>query len=180
MQLKTSLCIHVKLILNRGRAHAVALLVALAAVGCAATQLVEHGFGFDARWDSPGIEVLDFRYGRSSNLATMARPPGNADPTVAQASSTYGLMPRPDRLFVRWRVRATGETVEDTVDLDRRLPADIKTRRVHFVVKGPQLCVYLVSKDVLPKDAPPSPMRLYPRQTVSIIYPDASSNKACQ
>lgn len=155
-------------------------LLATVAAGCAAPQFVEHGFGFDARWDSPGIEVLDFRYGRSSNLATMGRTSRDTTRSVAQHSGTYGQMQRPDRLFVQWRIRTTGESFEDTVDLDRRLPADIRTREIYFVIKGSTLCVYLVRKDVLPKGAPSSPMRLYPRHVVEILYPDPPANNVCQ
>jgi hypothetical protein len=89
-------------------------------------------------------------------------------------------MQRPDRLFVRWRISATGDSFEDTVDLDQRLPTDIKGRWIHFVIKGPQLCVYLVSKNVLPNKAPSSPLRLYPRQVVDIVYPDSPANQVCQ
>jgi hypothetical protein len=167
-------------LLYRALKHAASLLVAMVAAGCAAPQSVEHGFGFDARWDSPGIEVLDFRYGRSSDLATMARPPGNTDMKVAQQTGTYGRLPRPDRLYVRWKLRSTGEEFEDTVDLDRRLPVDIKTHEVYFVIKRQQLCVYLVHKEVLPPGAPPSPMRLYPRRVVDIVYPDAPTKSICQ
>jgi hypothetical protein len=162
------------------RCVATALVIALLAVACATGQLIEHGFGFDAIWDSPGIEVLDFRYGRSSNLATMARPPGNTDAKVPQSSSIYGPMLRPDRLYVRWRIRAIEQIVEEEVALDRRLPNGINAQRVHFVIKGSQLCVYLVSKELLPREAPPSPLRLYPRHVVATVYPDAPANRACE
>lgn len=171
--------VHAMWLTSRRFAPASVLIVSLAIAGCAVSHAVEHGFAFDAIWESPEVQVLDFRYGRSSNLATMARPPGNTDPKVPQASSTYGPMPRPDRLIVSWRIRATGQLVEETVDLDRRLPADIKARRVHFVIKGHHLCVYVVSKDLLPKAAPSSPLRLYPRQVVNVVYPDSPANQVC-
>ena len=62
-------------------------------------------------------------------------------------SSTLGDILRPDFLFVKWRIKATGEVLEDTVDLKRRLPRDFSRHTVHFTVDDRQLYVYLIGWD---------------------------------
>jgi hypothetical protein len=60
-----------------------------------------------------------------------------------------------DDLYVKWRIKSTGEIYEDTVDLRNRLPEDMHRQRIRFVVWGPQLYVYLISpkrKDGCPDD----------------------------
>jgi hypothetical protein len=147
--------------------------------GCATADVVEHGFSFNARWDSPNVEILDFRYGRSTYLATMGRAPTNEDRPSKQGTGIYGVIPRPDKLFVQWRLKDSGAVHEDTVDLKQRLPADIKAHEVYFIVMGPQLCVYLVSPNLRARGAPASPLRKYDLRVVNIIYPDAPAKAVC-
>jgi hypothetical protein len=80
-----------------------------------------------------------------------------------------------DSLYVKWRLRATGEIHEETVDLRHRLPRDITEHRIYFMIKGPQLYVYLVPPDSkkLPKGAPSNGPRIYRGLDVKTIYPDS-------
>ncbi len=57
--------------------------------------------------------------------------------------NTSGMMPRGEYLYVKWRVKATGEVYEDKVDLTHRLPADMTNYGLHFAIFGSQLYVYL-------------------------------------
>ena len=130
---------------TRGMGLRATLLLALSLVlaACASgPRLVDHGFGFDAVADSPG--VLDYRYGQSH--APGARMPQwiRDDAGVAGGTHTRGPMPVGESLYVRWRIRATGEVLEDTVDLRGRLPGDMAGREIYFVVDQRQLRVYLV------------------------------------
>ncbi len=121
------------------------LVLLLVLAGCASgPRLVDHGFGFDAVADSPGVQVLDYRYGQAH--APGARMPQwvRDDAGVAGGTHTRGPMPVGESLYVRWRIRATGEILEDTVDLRGRLPADMAGREIYFVVDQRQLRVYLV------------------------------------
>jgi hypothetical protein len=145
--------------------------------GCATADVVEHGFSFNARWDSPNVEILDFRYGRSTYLATMGKLPDR--PTSVQQTGIYGVIPRPDKLFVQWRLKDSGAVHEDTVDLKQRLPSDIKAHEVYFIVMGPRLCVYLVSPDMRARGAPASPLKKYDLRVVNIIYPDTPAKAVC-
>ena len=145
--------------------------------------LTDHAFGFDARWDSQGIEVLDYRYGDYP----MTRAPNyrSSEGKIRQSLSVNGSFPRGDSLYVKWRIYSTGEIHEDTVDLHQRLPADITKHRIHFVIVGPQLHVYLITPEkvagLCPDDMvkaantmPPSDrvFRLYCDLKIISIYPD--------
>ena len=128
--------------------------------GCA-SNLVDHRFGFDAVNESPDIYVMAYKYGNST-------APGTSDQeheyTVRgvkhfgsrQGTSTTGEMLRPDFLFVKWRIKATGEVLEDTVDLKSRLPWDFSRHTVHFTVDDRQLYVYLIGREKL------NPIPCYP------------------
>jgi len=122
-----------------------------------------HSFSFNTGADAkvyghPEVDVLDYEYGSSHQFAT--RPSKEAWETNAAAGrdsfgawSTGGLMPRGEYLYVKWRLKATGEVFEDKVDLTQRLPADITNYGLHFAIFGSQLYVYLfppfASKDAL-------------------------------
>ena len=52
-------------------------------------------------------------------------------------------MPLGSSLYVKWREKSSGQAYEDTVDLRPLLPNDMTGQRIHFVVDGPRLYVYL-------------------------------------
>lgn len=170
--------------------HWLALLfIACALAACAAgPRVVDHAFRFDARWDSPDAEVLDFRYGDSKLPGV--RPPEWAlkEGSIGQATGVNGPMLIGDSLYVKWRIKSTGEVYQDTVNLRSRLPADIKDHTIYFIIKGAQLYVYLISPDKLnPNPCPPHDVLLrlsksdnpddrilfmYCYRKISKIYPD--------
>lgn len=131
-------------------------LLSLAALSACAVgpRLVDHSFGFDAVAESPDIDVLDYRYGQST--APGARMPEWAKTSIGKSggTNTNGPMLVGDTLYVKWRLKSTGEVLEDTVSLAGRLPSDITNHRVYFVVEGRQLNVYLVSPDRRSPDMP--------------------------
>ncbi len=116
------------------------LLGALVSGACASgPAVVDHAFGFDARVDSPGIEILDYRYGEFFKNSPVFRDRG----LIPQSGNNNGPMPVGDALYVKWRIKATGQEFEDTVNLKSRLPANMARQEVYFVVQGTQLHVYL-------------------------------------
>lgn len=152
------------------------LIIAIAVVvlvGCAnAQELVSHGFAFDFIDDSPDAELIDYRYGTSyygrSERASLGR--------VSQGGGIFGEIRRGDDLYVKWRLKASGEVFEETVDLKSRLPADIKGSRIYFMVRGPQLYVYLITSQKRAKDEPPNgPARTQYLKTLT-IYPATPKN----
>lgn len=156
-------------------------------------RMVDHAFSFDARWDSPGIEVLNYRYGSSNMPGTHIAPELLRTGQPSGGMGINGPMPIGDTLYVKWRIKATGEVFEDTVDLKRRLPEDITGHRIYFIVEDTQLYVYLISRDPIRGYLTPDEvakanremttprqkaLRIYIRHRITQIYPDhPQSNK---
>ncbi len=82
-----------------------------------------------------------------------------------------------DTLFVKWRIKATGEVLEDTVNLKSRLPRDITDHKIYFVIQGRQLFVYLVSSVLRPKDFPITGPKKFQFYKVYAIYPISTLDK---
>lgn len=147
-----------------------ALTYALTA--CAAgPELVFHTFTFDALADSPGVEILDHRYGDS-------KFPGASNPEhmlrlgkALQRTGITGEMRRPDSLYVKWKVLAEDRIYEDTVDLRDRLPRSFANCTVYFKVQGPQLYVFLIYPERSVAGEPPHGLRGYESRKVVEIYP---------
>jgi len=106
-----------------------------------------HSFSFNVasdakRYGHPEVDVLDYAYGDSHQLGTQPSKEGREMSGVFNLRAITGPMARGEFLYVKWRVKATGEVYEDRVDLRRRLPADITNYGVQFVIDGTQLYVY--------------------------------------
>ena len=140
-------------------------------------RLVDHSFGFDVLADSPDVLLLDYRYGTSTQPG--ARPPewSLKEGIIRQQAGITGEMILGDTLYVKWRIKSTGEVFEDTVDLKSRLPHDITGYRIYFAVIGRQLHVYLVSSTLRPPDFPITGPKKYQYYKVYSIYPDSMLNK---
>lgn len=82
-----------------------------------------------------------------------------------------------DTLYVKWRLKATGEVLEDTVDLKSRLPRDISGHEIYFVIKEQLLWVYLVSPHRRPEDFPMVGPRKFRFYKVFSIYPTSTGDK---
>ncbi len=152
------------------------VLVAIAALcvfaACAAQPtVVPHAFSFDTSQDGQDGEVLDYRYG-DSKLPVRAPESYVKKGQVFRQNSVNGPMLRGDSLYVKWRTRDSGKIYEDTVDLRKRLPADIREHRIHFQVKGGQLYVYLISPETMPSGQFSTGPSMFKREVVKTIYPD--------
>lgn len=150
----------------------------LAGTGCASSpKLVFHSFGFDVLADSPDAQLLDYRYGTSKQPG--ARPPEWAlrDGMVRQQAGITGEMILGDSLYVKWRIKSTGEVLEETVDLKSRLPRDITDHKVYFVIQGREIHVYLVSPVLRPAAFPIVGPKEYRYYKVYQIYPASTFNK---
>lgn len=158
---------------------ALVLGLGLAGVGCASgPQLVDHAFSFDAGVESPDVKILDFKYGTAGLLTTSATQADIKNETARQYSSINGSFQRGDTLYVKWRIKSTGEVIEDTVDLKSRLPSNISQHRIHFVIQGRELHVYLVSPELRHKGSPPfGPKKYRDYFKIYEIYPTSTLNK---
>ncbi len=79
-----------------------------------------------------------------------------------------------ESLYVKWRIKSTGEVFEDTVDLKSRLPRDVTSYRIYFVIDVRQLRVYLVSPILRPPDFPITGPTKYQYYKVYSIYPNST------
>lgn len=148
-------------------------LLAMAA-GCAspvqsAGTAQYHAFGFDAYADSPDTEILAFKYG-PGGIPQLQSPFWKDATDARQAVGIHATMSIEGGLYVKWRLRSTGQIFEDTVDLRAVLQRDLTNQRVYFVAQGNKLFVYLsdLSKQK-PQYEPivgPFRIQLYPTQLI--------------
>jgi hypothetical protein len=151
-----------------------AWLLGLAAVltACATgPKLVNHAFGFNARIDSPGHEVLAYRYGDGKGVARSSDTAIRQFGRSKQGDGINGPMPLGDTLYVKWRDLAADQTYEDTVDLRPLLPRDMTRQEIYFMVAGPQLYVYLIDPVPRPADWPVVGPKKFQNEKIRQIYP---------
>ncbi|MCL1960791.1 MAG: hypothetical protein FWG56_03195 [Desulfovibrionaceae bacterium] len=124
---------------------------ALALAACANTapeqpKLVWHSFSFngwhDGKW-SEKIDLLAYSYGDKYRMVSQVENPSGE--RIPSASGVSGPMPVGEFLYVKWRIKATGEVLEDRVDLRPLLPKDMTDYKLTFVPDGSQLYIYLVT-----------------------------------
>jgi hypothetical protein len=148
----------------------------IAVAACAANaQIVDHAFGFDTRYDGQeDVEVLGYRYGYSKN-PVHAEEERVKQGQVFSFDNVSGDMLRGEFLYVKWRIKSTGAVYEDKVDLRDRLPANIARHRITFLIRGPQLYVYLVPPEDVrrPKGKPPNGPHMYQYLDTVTLYPDS-------
>jgi hypothetical protein len=114
--------------------------------GCAASgRVVLHTFAFDALLDSADVEVLAYRYGKGRGAFTASSPDELREQKPIMSINTTGNFQVGNDLYVKWRVKSTGQVYEDTVDLVSRLPRDMEKQELRFIIEGSQLYVYVIS-----------------------------------
>lgn len=115
--------------------------------GCASGQggkLVNHSFNFDGWYDGwqPTVQLLEYSYGDKDASVRRKAPEGDY---LGYQSNVTGPMQVGESLYVRWRLKATGEVVDQRVDLRERLPSDMTGHSLTFVIDGRQLYVFVVT-----------------------------------
>jgi hypothetical protein len=106
---------------------------------------VTHGFEFNAHTDSLDIEILNYEYStRKPDRDQLLGVGGNR---VPQGSHISGGFPRGDFVYMKWRVRSTGQVFEDRVDLRTRITGSIKDKKIYCVIDGGQLYILLIPFD---------------------------------
>lgn len=136
------------------------VLMHISLVGCATgPKMVYHGIGFNSA-ESVDVDILDWQYGTNNaenggqqQFDTRARVSQVAVGKPFNSGGTTGGMPVGDFIYVKWRIKTTGEILEDKADMTKLLPRDMTFYRLHFVVKESQLYIYLIPP--APPGAPP-------------------------
>ncbi len=94
------------------------------------------------------------------------------DQRMGSSDGVAGTMPVGDFLYVKWRIKATGEVREDRVDLRPLPPASMEDFRLTFVIDDRQLHVYLVTPKPKHENDPPILKTTQSRYYVTYeIYP---------
>ena len=115
-----------------------------------------HFFSYDGIYDTPEsakqVDLLEYSYGdelrKTHDLVKYGKE-------SLPSGAGFGVnMPAGEFLYVKWRIKATGEEVEYKVDLRDLIPKNMFDLRITFVIDGKQLYVYLVTRLAKPKDAP--------------------------
>jgi hypothetical protein len=145
-------------------------LCACATQSEAAPQIVDHAFTFDARVDSPDTLILQFKYGVGGSPQTQG-PFWKDEDVVRQGTNINGYMPLGDSLYVKWRIKSTGQVYEDSVNLKGLLPHDMHQHRVTFIASGSQLSIFLVEPSPRPPNWPIAGPRKFQYEKVRQIYP---------
>ena len=150
-------------------------------------RMVDHSFAFDALRDSRDVEILQYRYGDDGGFNTRSTPAEIQSGKGIMSANTTGDMLLGKDLYVKWRIKSTGQVIEDTVDLTSRLPFNMKRKRLRFIVEGEKLYVYVISReDVRPYFSSADADRIrafaqtprakaltpFSRNQVMLIYPD--------
>ncbi len=127
-------------------------------------KLVDHSFSFDGWFDkwAEQVYLLEYDYGGKYSMVSAKHDPnrvvtirGVPQPNL---SLSYQIninsdMPVGEYLYVKWKLKATNEIIENKVDLRNRLPSDMTNHKLTFVIDGKQLYVYAVT----PKNHPVNP-----------------------
>ncbi|MGM9425970.1 hypothetical protein [Hydrogenophaga sp. MI9] len=107
-------------------------------------KLVSHSFnydGFNDKW-ADKIDLLAYSYGDQYQKVRDKAAPGEK---LGAQGIVNGAIPVGEFLFVQWRIKATGEVLEQRVELRDRLPRDMTNHELTFLMDGRQLYVYVVT-----------------------------------
>lgn len=119
------------------------LLVVVA--GCATgPKVVSHSFnydGFNDKW-ADKVDLLAYSYG---DQYPKVRGKAAQGETLGAQGNVNGPIPIGEFLYVQWRIKATGEVLEQRVDLRDRLPLDMTDHGLTFLIDGRQLYVYVTT-----------------------------------
>jgi hypothetical protein len=155
-------------------------LAALALQGCTGSgqRQVFHSFNFDGLNDGwysgpqSNVQLQEYSYGDQYRMVRDKVKAG--DEFLPPTTSVSGPMPIGEFLYVRWRLKDSGEMIEHRVDLRDRLPWDMRNKEVTFVIDGKQLYVYLVTDQGKEYGTPPVLKTWISKQYVTYeIYPSS-------
>lgn len=156
-----------------------ALVIGLVAMlsGCATgPRQVLHSFSFNGQNDgwAKSIDLLAYSYGDQyrmvkNDVADPRSPVFKGMSELPPASSVSGFIPVGEFLQVKWRIKATGEVLEDRVELRGRLPPDMSNHGVTFVIDGRQLYVFVITPTPITVNLPKPPKKAW-RSAYRVTY----------
>jgi hypothetical protein len=145
---------------------------------------VWHTFEFNTHeFDGKGkqdVEVLDYLYGDPKGYANRCYSELVARGKCQQGGHSAGvLFPKSIKtLYVKWRVKSTGEIREVTLDMQKKLPKNFgENFRIFISFRGPDLYVYLITPERRADDEPPNGPRATDYLRTLTLYPEPSSER---
>jgi hypothetical protein len=163
------------------------LVISFAALlaGCSISKAITnddrvwHTFEFNTyEFDGKGkqdVEVLDFIYGDPKGYANRCDQEKIKRGKCQQGDHSAGvLFPKSIKsLYVKWRVKSTGEIREVTLDMQKKLPKNFgENFRMFFSFRGPDLYVYLITPERRADNEPPQGPRAYDDLKMLLLYPE--------
>jgi len=154
--------------------------------------MIKYHISFDTIADSidgkhPEVEVIDYQYGTDENIETVAnREMVRLGETFKRNNVTI-TMPEIKFLYVKWRILATGEVLEDRVELATRLPEEMDGLYLHFIMRDQQLYLFLIDRrwDSKPRNWEPreskyksilGKIKIYEGHRYTQLYPEPPSS----
>lgn len=135
-------------VLKRSWRGWMALWVLALLTACASgPKLVSHSFNFDGfndKW-ADKVDLLGYSYGDQYNKLKDKAAAGS---TLGAQGNVNGPIPVGEFLYVQWRVKGSGEVLEQRVDLRERLPHNMTDHGLTFLMDGRQLYVYVTTPAV--------------------------------
>lgn len=153
-------------------------LIAINITGCAAFEKPEmpSSFSFHMDWDNQHAGVINYALrGKkldSSGQEVLIDGPSTYNKAAefhGGDSMTYQYV-RPTSLYVKWKDDLTGNVYEDTVDLTKTLPNNLSGTNLYFIIRGPQLYVYLKLNELYREGTPKVGTR-FPDKANIQLYP---------
>jgi hypothetical protein len=120
-------------------------------------KLVNHSFSFNGKpygdkWAATA-DLLEYSYGDQYRM--VGKKALAPEDSLGPQSGISGPMPVGEFLYVKWRIKATGDVLENRVDLRPLLPKDMTGHELIFVIDSRQLYVYLATPTPKHEDDPP-------------------------
>lgn len=132
-------------------ARLILLVLAVLLSSCALKPAAEfHSFSFSGASDNwaTRIEILNFAYGNKDRVIRRDIETWIYRDATRLPSSygTGGYLAIGDYLYVKWRVKSTGQVFERRVDLKGLLPSSMKDKELTFSFDNDQLIVYILTR----------------------------------
>lgn len=127
----------------------VAVFLSLVLTACASVggpKMVNHAFNYEGGNDgwAKTVDLLEYAYGDQYAPVRAKSVDGKS---VGNSWGVNGAMPVGEFLYVKWRLKASGEVLEERVDLRDRLPRDMTDHELTFVIEEKQLYVFVVTPE---------------------------------
>jgi hypothetical protein len=138
-----------------------------------------HGFSYDAVFEMENVEIVDLRYGSGPSFPPRTRcVPVREDGAKCIQRMAATLLPEvAETLWVKWKLKSSGEVFEDTISLTKWHPYISDGMNIFFVIREKQLSLYLDTRQPRPAGWPRYPNVRQDYFKVYQLYPTSNLDK---